>query len=95
MEAVHLASISALLRSCGVTVIMCQWGFSDAISHALLALGISAVRYVAGMDLERIAMAVGARICPSVQDLEPHALGTCLQVGTSTAPCTASSVFLV
>ena len=58
------------LDSSGVEIVFCQWGIDLELCHLLASKEIAVVTWVAGHDLERVAMAVSAVICPRVQDLK-------------------------
>jgi chaperonin GroEL (HSP60 family) len=57
----HKEMIEQLLK-CGVNTVLCQWGFDHESNYLLYSNNITAVRWIAGDDLERIAMAVGAKV---------------------------------
>jgi len=66
----------------GATCVMCQWGFDDEANHLLYQRGLPAVRWVGGVELELLAIATGARICPRFEELTPKKLGTCGSIKT-------------
>ena len=66
----------------------CQWGFDDEANHLLYMNGISAVRWVLGGDIEKLAMTTGARIVQRFEDITADKLGEAkkieeLRFGTS------------
>lgn len=78
------------LKGLECNLLICQWGIDHEINDFLFQNNISAIRWVAGDDLERIAMATSSKICPRFEDLSKEYLGFCgeisqelLQDGTS------------
>ena len=63
------------VKASGAQVVMCQWGFDDEANHLLHTVGINAVRWVSGTDIELLAMATGARIVPRFESLTADKLG--------------------
>lgn len=63
------------VKASGAQVVMCQWGFDDEANHLLHTVGINAVRWVSGTDIELLAMATGARIVPRFESLTEDKLG--------------------
>jgi len=66
----------------GATCVMCQWGFDDEANHLLYQKGLPAVRWVGGVELELLAIATGARICPRFEELNEAKLGKCGSIKT-------------
>ena len=64
------------VKDSGANLVICQWGFDDEANHLLLQNKLPAVRWVGGVELELIAIATGARICPRFAELKPEHLGT-------------------
>jgi T-complex protein 1 subunit epsilon len=65
------------VKDSGANIAMCQWGFDDEANHLLLLNGLLAVRWVAGGDVELLAMATGGRIIPRFEEIKPEKLGRC------------------
>ncbi|KAF2077193.1 hypothetical protein CYY_001514 [Polysphondylium violaceum] len=63
------------VKATGANLILCQWGFDDEANHLLLQNGLPAVRWVGGLDLEKIAMATGGRIVARFEDVSADKLG--------------------
>jgi len=63
------------VKDSGANIAMCQWGFDDEANHLLLTNGLLAVRWVAGGDVELLAMATGGRIIPRFEDITSEKLG--------------------
>jgi T-complex protein 1 subunit epsilon len=59
----------------GATLVVCQWGFDDEANHLLYHMGLPAVRWVGGVEIELLAIATGARIVPRFEDLSADKLG--------------------
>lgn len=77
-----------MVKKSGCTMVLCQWGFEDEATHLLYKMGLPAVRWVGGIDLEQLAVACNARIVPRFDQLTPDKLGTCkvvrqVEFGTS------------
>ncbi len=90
-EQKYFTDMISKLKTAGVNLAICQWGFDDEANHLLYQNGIHAVRWVGGSDLELIAIATGARIVPRFEELGDGVgrVGTCavvkeLTVGTAT-----------
>lgn len=49
------------VKDSGANLVLCQWGFDDEANHLLLQAGLSAVRWVGGVEIEHLAMATGGR----------------------------------
>jgi len=63
------------VKDCGANLVMCQWGFEDEANHLLLQNKLVALRWVGGIDIERIAIATGGRIIPRFSELSADKLG--------------------
>lgn len=63
------------VKDSGANIAMCQWGFDDEANHLLLINELLAVRWVAGGDVELLAMATGGRIIPRFEEITPEKLG--------------------
>ena len=88
------SAVSALV-SCGVEVVFCQWGIDLELCHALAMRQIAVVTWVAGPDLERVAMTLKASICPRVEDLTPDQCGSFLAIDQIQVPSNADPVLVV
>eukprot|EP01114_Cavostelium_apophysatum_P014879 TRINITY_DN3961_c0_g1_i3.p1 TRINITY_DN3961_c0_g1~~TRINITY_DN3961_c0_g1_i3.p1 ORF type:complete len:408 (-),score=65.37 TRINITY_DN3961_c0_g1_i3:69-1292(-) len=64
------------LQECEVNVVVCQWGFDLEMNSLLFASGILGITWVDGGDLEDVALAVGATICPKVDMLTKQMVGS-------------------
>ena len=62
-------------KESGADLVISQWGFDDEANHLLMHLGLPAVRWVGGVEIELLAMATGARIVPRFEELSPEKLG--------------------
>jgi len=82
-------------KDSGATCIMCQWGFDDEANHLLLQNDLPAVRWVGGVELELLAIATGARICPRFEELSADHLGTCEKIRTLTFGTTKDRMLVV
>ena len=63
------------IKDSGANIAMCQWGFDDEANHLLQQSGLLAVRWVAGGDVELLAMATSGRIIPRFEEITPEKLG--------------------
>lgn len=63
------------VKDSGANLVICQWGFDDEANHLLLQNGLSAVRWVGGVEIEHIAIATGGRIVPRFSELSEEKLG--------------------
>ncbi|OIR58532.1 MAG: T-complex protein 1 subunit epsilon [Amphiamblys sp. WSBS2006] len=63
------------LKEEGVTVAACQWGFDDEANHLLVSSGLSAIRWIGGMEIEQLAIATDGRIVPRFEDITGKKLG--------------------
>eukprot|EP00933_Yihiella_yeosuensis_P060703 TRINITY_DN6345_c0_g1_i1.p1 TRINITY_DN6345_c0_g1~~TRINITY_DN6345_c0_g1_i1.p1 ORF type:complete len:545 (-),score=117.99 TRINITY_DN6345_c0_g1_i1:165-1799(-) len=68
------------IKNSGANLIICQWGFDDEANHLLYQAGLSAVRWVGGVELELIAIATGGRIVPRFAELTKDKLGRAKKV---------------
>ncbi len=64
------------IASTGATVVFCQKGIDDLAQHYLAKAGIYAVRRVKKSDMEKLALATGAKVVSSLHDLTPEDLGS-------------------
>ena len=48
-------------KDVGAGLVICQWGFDDEANHLLYQMGLPAVRWVGGVEIELLAIATGAR----------------------------------
>ena len=62
-------------KDVGAGLVICQWGFDDEANHLLYHLGLPAVRWVGGVEIELLAIATGARIVPRFEELSEDKLG--------------------
>eukprot|EP01112_Ceratiomyxa_fruticulosa_P002496 TRINITY_DN1260_c0_g1_i2.p1 TRINITY_DN1260_c0_g1~~TRINITY_DN1260_c0_g1_i2.p1 ORF type:complete len:539 (+),score=118.72 TRINITY_DN1260_c0_g1_i2:211-1827(+) len=63
------------VKATGANLVICQWGFDDEANHLLLANDLPAVRWVGGLELEKIAIATGGRIVPRFEEVSAEKLG--------------------
>ena len=63
------------IKAAGANVVFCQKGIDDIAQHYLAKAGILAVRRVKKSDMEKLALATGAKIVTNVDDLTPEDLG--------------------
>jgi archaeal chaperonin len=61
--------------SSGANVVFCQKGIDDLAQHFLAKAGILALRRVKQSDMEKLAMATGAKIINNLEDLSKEDLG--------------------
>lgn len=64
-----------VIRRSGATAVFCQRGIDDLAQHFLAKSGIFAVRRVKKSDLEKLALATGARIISNWKELTHRDLG--------------------
>lgn len=62
-------------KDVGAGLVICQWGFDDEANHLLYQMGLPAVRWVGGVEIELLAIATGARIVPRFEELSADKLG--------------------
>lgn len=62
-------------KDVGAGLVICQWGFDDEANHLLYQMGLPAVRWVGGVEIELLAIATGARIVPRFEELSEDKLG--------------------
>jgi len=74
-EQKYFTDMVAKVKDSGANIAMCQWGFDDEANHLLLLNDLLAVRWVAGGDVELLAMATGGRIIPRFSEITPEKLG--------------------
>jgi len=63
------------VKETGANIVICQWGFDDEANHLLLQHKLPAVRWVGGLELEKIAIATGGRIVPRFEEVSSAKLG--------------------
>jgi len=63
------------VKATGANLVICQWGFDDEANHLLLQHKLPAVRWVGGLELEKIAIATGGRIVPRFEEVSEAKLG--------------------
>eukprot|EP00608_Synchroma_pusillum_P012721 CAMPEP_0198419868 /NCGR_PEP_ID=MMETSP1452-20131203/474_1 /TAXON_ID=1181717 /ORGANISM="Synchroma pusillum, Strain CCMP3072" /LENGTH=541 /DNA_ID=CAMNT_0044140005 /DNA_START=66 /DNA_END=1691 /DNA_ORIENTATION=- len=71
----YFTEMVAQCKASGANLIICQWGFDDEANHLLLQNDLPAVRWVGGVEIERIAIATGARIVPRFSEVSADKLG--------------------
>jgi T-complex protein 1 subunit epsilon len=71
----YFAEMVKQVKDSGANLVICQWGFDDEANHLLLQNGLSAVRWVGGVEIEHIAIATGGRIVPRFSELSADKLG--------------------
>jgi len=67
-------ALEAILAS-GANVVVCQWAIDTEVAHMLASSGIAALAWIAGDELERVALAVCASICSRLDMLQADMLG--------------------
>jgi len=75
-EQTTLRDMVEKVRASGANVVLCQKGIDDYVQYLLAKEGISAVRRIKKSDMEKIALATGARLVTNLEELTPSALGT-------------------
>ncbi|KYR01830.1 chaperonin containing TCP1 epsilon subunit [Tieghemostelium lacteum] len=75
IEQKYFVDMVQKVKATGANLVICQWGFDDEANHLLLQNDLPAVRWVGGMDLEKIAMATGGRIVARFEDVSADKLG--------------------
>jgi len=75
MEQKYFLDMVAKVKATGANLVICQWGFDDEANHLLLANDLPAVRWVGGLELEKIAIATGGRIVPRFEEVSADKLG--------------------
>lgn len=63
------------IKLSGANVVLCQKGIDDIAQHYLAKEGIYAVRRVKKSDMEKLALATGAKLITNLDDLNKAALG--------------------
>jgi T-complex protein 1 subunit epsilon len=76
VQASFYEKICTSIKNSGANAVICQWGIDHEVNDWLVYNNIVAVRWVVGDDIERIAMATGATICPRISELTSDKLGT-------------------
>lgn len=74
-EEVLIKNMVELVIKCGATVVFCQKGIDDLAQHYLAKSGILAVRRVKQSDMDKLAMATGAKVVSNLDDLSEDDLG--------------------
>lgn len=74
-EQAYFRDMVAKCKESGAGLVISQWGFDDEANHLLMHMGLPAVRWVGGVEIELLAMATGARIVPRFEELTPDKLG--------------------
>ncbi|EGG24582.1 chaperonin containing TCP1 epsilon subunit [Cavenderia fasciculata] len=75
LEKQYFIDMVKKVKDTGANLVICQWGFDDEANHLLLQNNLPAVRWVGGLDLEKIAMATGGRIVARFEDVSADKLG--------------------
>jgi len=63
------------IRRSGANVVLCQKGIDDFVQYLLAKEGIPAIRRVKKSDVEKIALATGAKTISNLEELSPSTLG--------------------
>ncbi|MDP3640606.1 MAG: thermosome subunit beta [Nanoarchaeota archaeon] len=74
-EEQSLRSMAERVQESGATALFCQRGIDDLAQHFLAKAGIFAVRRVKKSDMEKLALATGARMISNWKELSPADLG--------------------
>ena len=75
MEQDYFTNMVKSVKDSGANVVLCQWGFDDEANHLLMQIGLPAIRWVGGVEIELLAIATGARIIPRFEEITPEKLG--------------------
>jgi len=75
-EETMLRDMVANVVNSGANVVLCQKGIDDVAQHFLSKKGIIAARRVKKSDMEKLAMATGAKIVSNITELTKDDLGT-------------------
>jgi len=75
IEMKYFTDMVQKVKDTGANVVICQWGFDDEANHLLLQQKLPAVRWVGGLELEKIAIATGGRIVPRFEEASAAKLG--------------------
>merc|ERR1711879_204322 len=75
IEKDYFIDMIKLCQEAGANVIICQWGFDDEANYLLMQAGLTALRWIGGIDIELIAVSTGACIVPRLSELTPQKLG--------------------
>ncbi len=67
--------VDSIVKS-GATVVLCQKGIDDMVQHLLAKKGVLAARRVKKSDMDKLAMATGAKVVSSIEELSSSDLGT-------------------
>ncbi|GAM27548.1 hypothetical protein SAMD00019534_107240 [Acytostelium subglobosum LB1] len=71
----YAAKVVSCLKALDVKLVVCQWGIDPSVNESLAKEGISALSWVSGEELERVALACGATISSSLERLVPTHIG--------------------
>jgi T-complex protein 1 subunit epsilon len=75
IEMQYFVDMVKKVKDTGANLVICQWGFDDEANHLLLQNNLPAVRWVGGLELEKIAIATGGRIIPRFEEVSANKLG--------------------
>jgi T-complex protein 1 subunit epsilon len=75
LEQEYFRDMVKKVKDSGANIVICQWGFDDEANHLLYMNGLTAVRWVGGVEMEHIAMATGGRIVPRFEEISEKKLG--------------------
>eukprot|EP01111_Echinosteliopsis_oligospora_P018268 TRINITY_DN826_c0_g1_i1.p1 TRINITY_DN826_c0_g1~~TRINITY_DN826_c0_g1_i1.p1 ORF type:complete len:541 (+),score=194.79 TRINITY_DN826_c0_g1_i1:159-1781(+) len=75
IEMSYFTDMVKKVKDTGANLVICQWGFDDEANHMLLQAKLPAVRWVGGLELEKIAIATGGRIVPRFDEVSAEKLG--------------------
>jgi T-complex protein 1 subunit epsilon len=75
VEVQYFTNMVNKVKETGANLVICQWGFDDEANHLLLQSKLPAVRWVGGLELEKIAIATGGRIVPRFEEVTAAKLG--------------------
>ena len=70
-----LKKMADTIKESGATVIFCQKGIDDLVSHYLAKEGIMAARRLKKSDMEKLAKATGGRVVTNIHELSADDLG--------------------
>lgn len=71
-----LKNIADTIKGSGATVIFCQKGIDDLVSHYLAKEGIMAARRLKKSDMEKLSKATGGRTVTNIHELSADDLGS-------------------
>ncbi|EFC48942.1 predicted protein [Naegleria gruberi] len=75
VENSYLEEVISILKNCNVNIIVSQWGFDNRFHDYLVENNLIGIRWVGADELDRIALATGASICPQVAHFTENMLG--------------------